>query len=630
MTATALLAMFKADDVDVSAHLEQATELGLYGIALLFVFFALRPELWRRLWFTRVDPRPAALMRIVFGLVVFVTFYDLLFAMNPLDFSVARFLFTDEGLWLTDMARKNYGGGLRDVYDAEHGFQNWYDPAKLLWGKFTFLHLRSDPAFSMTLYYVMLGCIVSMIFGFRTRLATLVAFILVESFYRYSPIFYTGGDTVVRVFLFLGVFTRWGEAYSVDNWLRRKTLLFRGTDAELMSPAGLGIAGRSVRFLVLGFLGIWRSSKGVAATAIPPLRTIPAWPIRLMMLQLSIIYIATGILKSGTTWKDGTALYFALNLDHFYRVPASGLVTFLHWILILPNSAIFVRWWEMLFPLVAIGAALNAYERERVTGAWPKAALWRKLTSIGVFLAAWATLAWVLGAAGMYFLPKEIQSHVHPAQRHAVYGWAMMAVPLICIALYWMARLFAPKVLWFFRSWVIGKRFWLVFGFALHIGIDVGMNVGTFAEVMMSVYLCWLSGSEVETFWSFVYSRRCAPGEGKRPARDTKLKALLHFFPDWFKYRKSGPRFVVRHDPGDGGVRRAALLRMLDLGGRLDFVEDEEVTQEALVVEHGGEKRVGNKAAASLTKVLPIFLWLRPIRGVPGVGALARRLMSQR
>ena len=38
---TALLAMMKKETVDVSAHIEQATELSLYGIGLLFLFFAL-------------------------------------------------------------------------------------------------------------------------------------------------------------------------------------------------------------------------------------------------------------------------------------------------------------------------------------------------------------------------------------------------------------------------------------------------------------------------------------------------------------------------------------------------------------------------------------------------------------
>lgn len=591
----ALVAMMKKETVDVSAHIEQATDLALYGIGLLFLFFIIRPELWRRLFFSRVDPRPGALMRIAFGLVVFITFYDLLWPMNPLEFSVAKFLFTDEGLWMTDMARQNYGGQLRELYDPVHGFEHWYDPFKAMWGKFTFLHLRSDPPFAMTLYIVMLGSIVSMIVGFRTRMATIVAFILVESFYRYSPIFYTGGDTVVRVFLFLGMFSRWGEAYSVDSWLRRRKAVLKG-----------------------------------GATRVPPLRTVPAWPFRLMMLQLCIIYCATGILKSGSTWKDGTALFYALNLDHFYRYPMTGVVTAAHWSLILPNTAIFVRWWEVLFPVVGVGAALNAFERERLAGTWPKAALWRKILSVGVFLAAWAMMAWVLGVAGMYFLPPEIQSHVHPAQRQALYSGVVMAVPLVALGLYWGLRVFAPKVLVFIRHWVLGKRFWLIFGWLLHIGIDLGMNVGTFAEVMMSVYLAWLSGPEIEAFWVFVYTRRCAPGEGERPERGPKWKAQLFAPYDWFHHRKSGPRYTLRHNPSDASVRRATLVRMLDLGKRIDFVEDEDVPAESLCIERGGERLTGNAAAAALTKILPIMLWLRPVRKMPGVGALARVLMSQR
>ncbi len=590
-----LFAFFKGDEVDVSAHLDQATTLSLWGIGLLFAFFALRPELWRRLWFTRVDPRPAALTRIAFGLVVFITFYDLLWPMNPLDHSVARFLFTDEGLWLTDMARKNYGPELRDLYDPEFGFEHWYDPLRAMWGKFTIFHLRSDPPFALTLYVVMLLCIVSMIVGFQTRLVSILAFILVESFYRYSPVFYTGGDTVVRVFLFLGMFSRWGEAYSVDSWVRRRrALLKRG------------------------------------AAAVPPLRSIPAWPLRLMMLQLCIIYCATGLLKSGSTWKDGSALYYALNLDHFYRVPATGIVTVAHWSLILPNTAIFVRWWEMLFPIAAVGAALNAYERERLTGEWPRAATWRKVASVGVFLLAWWQMAVVLGITGTYYLPPKVQSYVHPEQRQLVYSLLIMAVPVLLLALYWVTRLFLPKVLWFVRTWLMGKRFWLVIGFGMHIGIDVGMNVGTFAEVMMAVYLAWLSGPEIEAFWRFVYSRRCAPGEGERPKRGSKGKSLLFAPYDWFTFRKPGSRFVVHHNPSEASVRRATLLRMLDVGERLDFVEDGEVFEEALCVHHEGALLRGNLAAAALTRVLPVFLWLRPIRRVPGVGALARRLMGQR
>src|SRR5688572_18292398 len=106
MIGAFLLAFFKDDkpEVDVSAYLPLATNLLLAAVAMLAIFFIVRPELWRRMWFDRIDPRPAAIMRIAFGLVVLWTFVDLI--------RDARFLFTDEGMWLTKMARKNYGGKL--------------------------------------------------------------------------------------------------------------------------------------------------------------------------------------------------------------------------------------------------------------------------------------------------------------------------------------------------------------------------------------------------------------------------------------------------------------------------------------------------------------------------------------
>ena len=87
----------------------------------------------------RVDPRPAGLFRIAFGIVVLWTLLDLI----PL----VRFLFTDEGLWLPDMARKHYGGELRRVWDPEHGWEHWWSVFPALWGKFSLFHLRADPPF---------------------------------------------------------------------------------------------------------------------------------------------------------------------------------------------------------------------------------------------------------------------------------------------------------------------------------------------------------------------------------------------------------------------------------------------------------------------------------------------------
>lgn len=587
------------DDVSISKeHMALATDTSLWGIALLLVFFAVRPELWRRMFFDRVDPRPAALTRIAFGLVVLWTFLDLLAPHGPLEVSAARYLFTDDGLWLTDMARKRYGDQMGVLWDPEHGFEHWYDVFRAMWGKFTILHVRSDPGFVFGLYGLMVASLLAMIFGVWTRWTTLLAWILVETFYRYSPIFYTGGDTVVRVFLFLGVFTQWGEAYSIDSWRRRRKAILGG------------------------------------ATSIPPLKKIPAWPLRLMMLQLTIIYCATGILKSGSTWMNGTALYYALNLDHFYRWPQTGPVTVAQYLGVLPAMTIFVRYWEVLFPLALFGTAINAFEREKAMGVWPKAAAWRRFAGYAVFAAAWAMMAYIAGLGAYYYLPPQLyQGRLAKEQLIPLFTALTCLVPIIAVGLYLGLRRWTPRLFDGVRFWFLGKRFWLVFGFGMHIGIDVGMNVGTFAEVMMAVYLAWLTGDEIDAFWRYVMSRPLAPGEGGRPVRAKKLRRLLLTPIDRLTYRRPGATYVVLHHPGEASVRRAALLRPWDLADRTRFEADDTVAPETLAVRTlSGERLEGKLAAAYLLPVLPGLWWLRPLRPLAAslAGSIAMRILRQR
>jgi hypothetical protein len=41
-------------------------------------------------------------------------------------------------------------------------------------------------------------------------------------------------------------------------------------------------------------------------------RPVPVWCRRVIQLQIAAVYVATGVLKSGETWKEGTALYYTL------------------------------------------------------------------------------------------------------------------------------------------------------------------------------------------------------------------------------------------------------------------------------------------------------------------------------
>ncbi len=591
---TLLLALLEdKPEIDVSAHAGQATTLLFTAIIMIAGFFVVRPELWRRLFFTRIDPRPAALMRIVFGFVVLWTFVDLT--------RDAKFLFTDEGMWLTKMARKNYGGKLTQMWDPEHGFEHFWDIFVVMWGKFTIFHLRSDPTFVYSMYGLMLLSLTLMIFGVWTRFNTVLSWFLVEQVYRYSPLFYTGGDTVVRVFMFLGMFCRWGEAYSFDNWWRTRRAILGG------------------------------------ATQLPALRRIPAWPQRLMMLQLAIIYCATGLLKSGVTWINGTALYYSLCLDHFYRMPQQiQVAAFMQWLGVLPVVTVVVRWWELLFPLVLVGVAVNAYERERRAGVWPQAAAWRRVLSYLMIATALLCGAVIAGWSAYYYIPDQHVTFMPKERLIPLITAATIAIVVVCLALYFGLRRWAPRGFHVLTHWVMGRRFWLVWGFLMHIGIDIGMNVGTFAEVMMAAYFAWPTGDEVDRTWRYLMSRPAAPGQAGRPIRKRKPIRWLLAPIDRLRYRLPGKAYTVHHNPDDDSVRHAALLRVWDLGDRLEFVADRSVPSRRLVVSVEGDKvrHTGANAGRLLLGVLPGLWWLWPVRYIPvlgtAAGALAVVMLRQR
>jgi hypothetical protein len=432
----------------------------LFGIvALAGLFFIVRPELWRRLWFAEIDPRPIALMRIAFGAVILWTFVGL--AWN------ARVFWSDEGMWLPDMARAEFGGTLRHLWDPEHGFEHWWSPLLLPYGKLTILHYWSPPLLVVALYAAMMVSLVLMILGVWTRWTTILAWVLVLQIYRYQPMYYSGADRVIQDFLFLGMLSRWGEAYSIDSWR----------------------CGTS--------------------------RLIPAWPTRLIMLQLTLIYFSTGLAKTGAAWADGEALYYSLNLDHFYRVPATGLVTRLQEAGLLPALTYLVRWWEMLFPLALLGAGLRGYEADRQAACWPVASRSRRRLSCLIAGAAWILVAATVGIlTARYGTPGGIRLGSTLHQQQLVAAMLVTLVPLVAIPAYWYLRRWRPSGFRVLLDWILGKRLWLTFGVLLHLGINLGVNVGTFAEVMVALYFAWLSGPEVAVLWRVLRPE----GEVRAPA----------------------------------------------------------------------------------------------------------------
>jgi hypothetical protein len=119
------------------------------------------------------------------------------------------------------------------------------------------------------------ACVVAiaLTIGWRTRLACFLAFVMLISFQWRNPLILDGSDLVFRFVPLWLMFTRAGDLYSIDARLSRHPV------------SGFG----------------W------------------AFPVRILELQIAWIYLATGIEKlAGTLWLNGTATYYALQLEHTF------------------------------------------------------------------------------------------------------------------------------------------------------------------------------------------------------------------------------------------------------------------------------------------------------------------------
>lgn len=152
---------------------------------------------------------------------------------------------------------------------APAGINDDYLASRWRW---TILLFHTD---DMTVLYAVFAVwalsVFGMMIGWQTRLMTIVAWFLTLCFLNRNPNLKNGGDDTMQVVLFLLMFFPSGQVFSLDAWLRQR----RG---------------------------------------LPVNRWISPWPLRLLQMQLCVIYLTTGIAKlRGDTWVDGSSLFNALN-----------------------------------------------------------------------------------------------------------------------------------------------------------------------------------------------------------------------------------------------------------------------------------------------------------------------------
>jgi ABC-type multidrug transport system fused ATPase/permease subunit len=179
---------------------------------------------------------------------------------------------------------------LPDLYQlfGPNGIEPQQPGGAFSWG--VFATWNSDRALLIG-WAVLLVSSVALAIGWHSRLAALAVFALIVSFEHRDPWVWNSGDVAVRIEALFLALSPCGAALSLDQ-------------------------GRSTGTF-------WSAQQR------------PQWPVRLMQLQLSLIYVASALTKmNGSAWPQGTAVSYALRLQDLMLLPTP------HW---LTNSALLMN-----------------------------------------------------------------------------------------------------------------------------------------------------------------------------------------------------------------------------------------------------------------------------------------------
>lgn len=190
------------------------------------------------------------------------------------------------------------------------------DETQLSHWNWTLLFFNSDdPAVLYPLFWVWVACTLAFTVGFCSRLMNVAVWLLTMAWLARNFFLLDGGDDTLQIGLFLLMLSPSGQALSVDAWLRRR----RTGDTE---PA-----------------------------------CTPAWPVRVLQVQLCVIYCTSGLVKlQGTgwfegTWWDGTSIHYVLN---YLTMSRYSYASFPVPIWITAPMSWFTVWWEALFPILVL------------------------------------------------------------------------------------------------------------------------------------------------------------------------------------------------------------------------------------------------------------------------------------
>ena len=165
--------------------------------------------------------------------------------------------------------------------------------------RWTYLDGQTEPGVLLALHGLAMLPMVGLLVGWQSRWMALLVLLVQIAIHHRAPWAQHGGDRVLRISTLALLLAPCGAAWSVDAWRARRRAAARGEGPS--SPL------------------------------------VPVTTHRLVQIQTCIVYLFTGLEKVvGGSWQRGDALYYALSLRTFQRLPAlteallgSGLVQLL-------------------------------------------------------------------------------------------------------------------------------------------------------------------------------------------------------------------------------------------------------------------------------------------------------------
>ena len=137
-----------------------------------------------------------------------------------------------------------------------------------------------------------IGALFSFFFmiGYKTKLSHIITTIIILSIHNRLIILENGGDMVLNSFLIWSIFLPLGSRFSVDRLLS-SLRLFKDNNPSALNDSDISIKGEPNYYWGLSYFAC--------------------------LLQLSIIYFFNYINKDGSTWEQGTSIYYFYQLDNF-------------------------------------------------------------------------------------------------------------------------------------------------------------------------------------------------------------------------------------------------------------------------------------------------------------------------